>query len=345
MQLQEFRSSLARGGVLSGNRGLTPITPSSAASDWAGPFSSRTTNIGPHASALSASFGPSLSLKDEATRAVSPGPASAPLGLRWPHDAQSTRTRARAVSAVRTSSAYVDTAGHVLPVLSVIDPVQTNITSHAVQEPSLPKEDESVTPTESSVSSPRSSEFAMTALRPPEEVESADAFGVMSPTATDFPSSPFDRSLILAHLGMGSMHQQASASVSAGTPALRSKPALPSEESSGLGAQPSDRLRSKISAPDLQEQRQLQSLQTQIEAQLPKRGPAVEAPSSGTGVDDALMSPRATEFTQNPFAMSFSVVPPAAAVPEDATRAPDMDPRSPAHKGASPITRNIGDVL
>ncbi len=78
---------------------------------------------------------------------------------------------------------------------------------------------------------------------------------------------------------------------------------------------------------------------------------------------DALMSPRAEEFTRNPFHLDLSSPtedvspasseetikdgtqkwnePPRQWTPEKLT----VDPRSPAHLGSSPIVRNIWDVL
>ena len=99
-------------------------------------------------------------------------------------------------------------------------------------------------------------------------------------------------------------------------------------------------LRGKISSPNIREQQQLQHLQVKIEALLPHRNS--HAPSTN-GIDEALKSPRATEFTQNPFALSLSV--PADSTTTEAPHSSDSDPRSPAQKGVSPITRNILDVL
>ncbi|KAL1392634.1 hypothetical protein HDK64DRAFT_75137 [Phyllosticta capitalensis] len=117
------------------------------------------------------------------------------------------------------------------------------------------------------------------------------------------------------------------------------------------------KLRAKFSNPDLQTQFQLRALQGQLENQLPDHGQDAHAES------DALASPRAHEFTQNPFHIDLEaslMSPPGARGPNNtALRKPvkvqsdsalklqplRMDPRSPAHAGVSPITRNIWDVL
>lgn len=90
-----------------------------------------------------------------------------------------------------------------------------------------------------------------------------------------------------------------------------------------------------------------------------------EAPQQAMDDLDALMSPRAEEFTRNPFhvdlrpsaedvspASSDETIkdgqsgriwsePPRQWTPEKLT----VDPRSPAQTGSSPIVRNIWDVL
>ena len=75
-----------------------------------------------------------------------------------------------------------------------------------------------------------------------------------------------------------------------------------------------------------------------IEASLSNRD--TESPSL-PHMEDLLLSPRATEFTQNPFALAMGE---AAESPQPA-HALESDPRSPAQKGGSPITRNILDAL
>lgn len=333
MQLQEFRSSLARGGVLSSNRGLSPITPTSALSEWTGPFSARSTDFGPHTDSLSARFPPSTARSEHFDSSV-----TSPLSTTADHWAATLPTgRTRAVSAVRTASAYVDTAGHVVPVLSVIEAPSTSSTpakSHSfipLTPDPVPRAIQAV----EQVTSPRTAEFATTALTPPQAVESADVFGIMSPTSTDFGSNLFDRSILLGQLGMTTHTQSV---VPTRAKSLKAeKGAEPHRDGSALTAPRT--LRGKISSPTLRQQHQLQSMQAKLEAKLHPRQVA-----EGTNEpDETLMSPRATEFTQNPFALAFEPV--TSIATNGNSVAPVTDPRSPAQKGASPIIRNIEDFL
>ena len=352
MQLQEFRSSLARGGLLPENRGLSPITPASALSEWRSPFSARSTETGPLSAALSVG---SASLHRpipdaDSLPALSPGPSSAPSGMPWPKDSASSNQRPRALSSMRTSPTYVDPAGHIIPSLNIVEPERQDIKTKTITVPTFPHNaDESATPTEP-LTSPRATEFAMTPLKPSAEVDSADAFGLMSPTSTEFASSPFDRSALLAQLGMGSMqhHDQVP---------IRTRSNNPPPKSRNLGT-PNKTLRGKISSPSIREQQELQRLQADIEKKLHieqqqnqqhqhQHQPTLlqSTPPTQTtneSFSDALMSPRATEFTENPFATALA--PPVPTKSEE-QKPTGLDPRSPAQKGVSPITRNIGDVL
>jgi tyrosine-protein phosphatase len=354
MQLQEFRSSLARGGLLPENRGLSPITPASALNEWRSPFSARSTDTGPLSAALSVG---SASLHRpipdaESLPALSPGPSSAPSGLPWPNDQAATSQRPRALSSARTSPTYVDPAGHIIPSVNIVEPERQELKTKAFALPAFPFEvDGSATPTEA-LTSPRSTEFAMAALNPSAEVESADAFGLMSPTSTEFASSPFDRSALLAQLGMGSMQHHDQVPLRTRSNNLQSK-------SRSLATPSGKMLRGKISSPSIREQQELQRLQADIEKKLhieqqqnhqhqhhhqplvPQFTGAAQPTLGGFG--DALMSPRATEFTENPFAIALA--PPKATTITEEQKPTTLDPRSPAHKGVSPITRNIGDVL
>lgn len=354
MQLQEFRSSLARGGLLPDNRGLSPITPGSALSEWPGPFSSRSIESGPQSAALSVGAN-NLHRSvpdDDSLPALSPGPSSAPSGMPWPKDHTEPSPRPRTLSST-TSPTYVDPAGHLIPSLNVIEPERPEIKTKTITVPTFPyKDDEAATPTENIVS-PRATEFAMTSLNPPSEVDSVDAFGLMSPTSTEFSSSPFDRSALLAQLGMGSMHQQDHGHARNQSVGSRQTANVPEQKSQTLHTPARRTLRGKVSSPSIREQQELQRLQADLEAKLhieQQQQQRDQPPANATGpsfasFEDALMSPRATEFTDNPFAMSLSP-PPGPAPPEEAQKTTTThDPRSPAHKGVSPITRNIGDVL
>ena len=338
MQLQEFRSSLARGGLLSGNRGVTPITPSSALSEWAGPFA-QNQNISPvsplAAVPMSAGVAPTSVSTVGPISAVSPGPSSAPSGLSWPKTEEAKDQRSRALSAVRPGSAYVDTSGHVIPMLKVVE-----VRSRAVKPEALhidttesKEEDKDATPTEP-VASPRSAEFAMTPLLPPKDADPADAFGLLSPSSTEYASSPFDRTTLLTQLGMAPVGEEEQPQRSK---SVKNRPKPLQEDQADMTKRLP--LRGKMSSPTLRERQQLQSLQARIEANLPQR-PSLSTHLSG--IDEALMSPRATEFTQNPFAMSAAE---PATSGDQSPNTSNSDPRSPAQKGQSPIVRNIEDVL
>ncbi|KAL5116417.1 tyrosine/serine/threonine protein phosphatase [Pleosporales sp. CAS-2024a] len=122
-------------------------------------------------------------------------------------------------------------------------------------------------------------------------------------------------------------------------------------------------IKTRFSSPNLREQRKLHKLQTAMESRLPKKTPM---PQHAADDLDALMSPRAEEFTRNPFRFEFQITSddnspvssnetikdgrnghdwtdpvPRQWTPEKAT----VDPRSPVQTGSNPITRNIWDVL
>lgn len=351
MQLQEFRSSLARGGLLPENRGMSPITPASALNEWRSPFSARSTDSGPLSAALSVgSANLNRPIPDaDSLPALSPGPSSAPSGMPWPKDSTTPESRPRALSSVRTSPTYVDPAGHLVPSLNIVEPERSEIKLKTITVPTFSHStDEAATPTEP-LASPRSTEFAMAPLKPSAEVDSADAFGLMSPTSAEFTSSPFDRSALLASLGMGSMQQH-------GHVPIRTRSSNSPPSARNLNTPGRKTLRGKISSPSIREQQELQRLQADIEKklhieqqqsnQLREQDPPTLSQSTqptDEGFGDALMSPRATEFTENPFAIALA--PPAVSTKPDEQRPTGLDPRSPAHKGVSPITRNIGDVL
>lgn len=334
MQLQEFRSSLARGGML-GDRTLSPMTPGSALSEWRGPFSSNPSPLPLRDGPLSAVVAPANRAATDESTAVSPGPASAPLAP-WAINNKGVSSRNRAMSAVKPATAYVDPSGHVVvPVLKVIA-VDTPYAQAPIVKPTEPAEQG---PQEEALPcSPRAAHFAMAPLQPPREVDAADTFGIMSPTSTEFSSSPFDRSSLLASLGMGSMRAEEEPSrPSLSLRARANSQATGQRRDLHPGVRPLVR---KISSPNLREQQQLQTLQAKIEAKFPAR----QAPQTEFSDVDALMSPRATEFTDNPFALPLA----SDMTKEDSvkvTTPPAEDPRSPALKGANPITRSILDVL
>ncbi|USP78270.1 hypothetical protein yc1106_05544 [Curvularia clavata] len=145
--------------------------------------------------------------------------------------------------------------------------------------------------------------------------------------------------------------------------ALPKAPSTPRSPSETFLATPGKTIRTRFSSPNMSEQRKLHKLQTEIQSKLPK----ASVPQHAADDIDALMSPRAEEFTRNPF--RFEIQSPgedASPVssnetikdgrnghvaweepvsrqwtPEKAT----ADPRSPVQTGVSPIVRNIWDVL
>ncbi|CAE7014146.1 hypothetical protein PTNB73_01084 [Pyrenophora teres f. teres] len=138
-------------------------------------------------------------------------------------------------------------------------------------------------------------------------------------------------------------------------------PTTPKTPSQTFLSTPAKAIRTRFSSPNMREQRKLQKLQTEIQSRLPP------VPQHAADDLDALMSPRAEEFTRNPFHFELqSPTDDASPVssnetikdgrnghslweeplprqwtPEKAT----VDPRSPVQTGSSPIVRNIWDVL
>lgn len=140
-------------------------------------------------------------------------------------------------------------------------------------------------------------------------------------------------------------------------------PATPQTPKELFLSTPVKGIRTRFSSPNLREQRKLHKLQTEMESKLPRKSPQ---PQHAADDIDALMSPRAEEFTRNPFHFTLQKpdddASPASSnetikdgrnghdweeplprqwTPEKQT----IDPRSPVQTGSSPITRNIWDVL
>jgi tyrosine-protein phosphatase len=350
MQLQEFRSSLARGGAL-GDRMLSPATPSSALSEWKGPFSDRATPMAGGDAKLPSTDAPAINGTSTEDVPISPGPSSAPSGVPWQIKQTGVSSRTRALSAVKPATAYVDPSGNVVvPVLKLIE----------VQSPRTTTFSQLAVPTTvktSQQSLPESPISAQTVTAPrtiSSPADPSDAFGLMSPTRREFGNNaPFDRASLLASLGMGSMRSDEEA------PRRRALSLRTNRGGQSLHVG-SRKLAGKISSPSLREQKQLQELQARIEKELGVRNGS-NGGQSGVSLNGAaeepLLSPRAEEFTQNPFALN-SAIPSkdrsaaATAMTKDggdgisnAVHLGLEDPRSPAIHGASPITRNIEDVL
>ncbi|KAF1936512.1 hypothetical protein EJ02DRAFT_448007 [Clathrospora elynae] len=143
---------------------------------------------------------------------------------------------------------------------------------------------------------------------------------------------------------------------------LSTAPATPQSPSHAFLSTPAKAIRTRFSSPNMRDQRKLHRLQTEIKSQLPKPPVAQHAADDL----DALMSPRAEEFTRNPFHFEvhspvddtspvssnetikdgrnsyvWDEPPPRQWTPEKAT----VDPRSPVQTGGSPIVRSIWDFL
>lgn len=231
--------------------------------------------------------------------------------------------------------------------------------------------------------SPRSAEFAMSPFRPGEDDPS---FGITSPRETTFAPSPLrisprhqlpfappqEQSLSMAPLApaeadsmLGLTSPRATSFASSMSSAFpfppRVVPLRPSAENHKLDAEAGSDLRSQLgfsnnkSATDLYAN---YALNQPVQPLQPRRSPsplAVSPPKQEQpDFGDALMSPRATEFTSNPFREALSTPPVqplsndgetvVAGGSEEATPVPH-DPRSPPLKGSSPIPRNILEVL
>jgi tyrosine-protein phosphatase len=127
---------------------------------------------------------------------------------------------------------------------------------------------------------------------------------------------------------------------------------------------PAKGIKTRFSSPNLREQRKLQKLQTEMESKLPNKAPAPQYTADDL---DTLLSPRAEEFTRNPFHFDLQVSSPEDNSPTSSNETikegrnghdwsdpvprqwtPEkqtIDPRSPVQTGSSPIVRNIWDVL
>lgn len=242
--------------------------------------------------------------------------------------------------------------------------------------------------------SPRSSQFAMTPIK---QVEDDPSFGITSPRDASFAPSPVGSSPIhhspfalLSHdqtlfapmsqpddgimLGLSSPR---ATGFSSQMPSYfqappRIVPVQPSVESDAFNANARADLRSRLgfssnnarSTADLSSRHKADQARHQDPAPKSARSPPIVLPPAEDEPDlgDALMSPRATEFTKNPFhealtpttplkqdASTLEQVMSAQASVDDSMSsgmtAKQQDPRSPPLKGASPINRNILEVL
>lgn len=175
------------------------------------------------------------------------------------------------------------------------------------------------------LASPRSDTFAMNSIIFP---AAEDMFGLSSPRvekpAVDFPPRNTSRATAISALHPESAAAATTEAQKAGDRAkLRSKLGMSTSSSYDMRSEyvlaaKARELRPTIPPPEYRQSRTLDDL------------------------PDALMSPRATEFTANPFRDFLSSAPAKGSAANTPKKA---DPRSPAQKGASPIIRNILDVI
>lgn len=224
------------------------------------------------------------------------------------------------------------------------------------------KDDE---PETNGLMSPRASEFHMTPVAPKEGP--SDPFGMFSPFKSEFSADVHHPVQTLAPPPPPYQALPQSSNPSLSIPIATSQ--QPQEQPqqqwarastsappmSFLATPPRQRnLQKKISSPSLAEQRLLHRIQSNLEEKVvPHKSPSIGSPSSPQADDmEALLSPRATEFTKNPFHTALEeaiteqhVQAPAERDGSTTPRPSNDDPRSPAQTGVSPIVRSIWDVL
>ena len=375
MQLQEFRSSLMNGGRLPDNRCISPISPNAAFREWKAASPATPADATLNGLVDSPAAAPSFPCQPE--------PCPAAMDGQWAAAKPSFVLDQSVTSSTNSNTALVNPPSRpsdsipeivqpdsITPTGAVSDvpphidePAHTPTNSASATLPELAlrplrpspeavtgvpahMDEPARTPTNSA--SATLPDLALTPLQPSPEMDSADDFGIMSPTATEFQSSPFDRSALLAHLGMDPVRQNHKSPRRSTSLKFRRNPCDDDRQSGGDSLRPARRLRCKVSLPSLGEQQRLQSLQARIESSHPHRHYAMDTTPKEDVEAEALMSPRATEFTQNPFAMPVLSPSPAASPPpppDDVAPNTLEDPRSPAHNGLSPIVRNIFNVL
>lgn len=312
MQLQEFRSSLTTGVSRRsvGQRSLTPIEASISWNEWREPnrrsngfLEPRTPKTAP----LPPSVGNSKSAGGDDSGPITPGPSSAPSGLAWALDAQNGGSDGH-TSQFPVSNAEVAKRSSML----VVPTHQSRNANDGARllEKNRPRSlrldhyTSSLTPSHgvAALPSPRSEEFAMAPLQPSLAVAPEDSFGLMSPTTTEFQHSPLDREALLGSLGMGSAFHRNEQQQPRHAPVVKPR----SVHKDGLVSH----IRYDSKTPE-----------TTI---------------------DPLMSPRASEFMQNPFNV---VGQHDQDIGSSNTALTAEDPRSPPLKGSSPITAHIADFL
>ncbi|KAI9656518.1 MAG: hypothetical protein M1821_004725 [Bathelium mastoideum] len=389
MQLQEFRSGLMRAaadpvfyqkvyGTLPKRR-ASPKQPDSA---FSRPPATNLESRKEEETSLTAPLRSDGALSVQmaaagATDGIAPGPSSAPSGFAWPVDYRRSWGPNDSGTDMTQKSLpedvpYVSPTGDVVPGAQIAVAQQRPVTSEPTEMSRVPvniapirgtfateskqRSNLALQPPSPPLMSPRATEFAMSPLSqqasPLGQFNPDDDLGLLSPRAMEFTTSPFGQAALFGHsVTQADVEKQLHAAHPPPVPVSPQSPSSnsPLQESS---SPPLQSLNPKFSRPNLRDQMRLAQLQNQIEAQLPHRSPKSDASSGfGSPTDDleTLLSPRATEFTDNPF--HFEISPPEASQKEEKNLEQPVpkygaeDPRSPAQKGITPITRSIFDVL
>ena len=219
-----------------------------------------------------------------------------------------------------------------------------------------------------SLTSPRSSEFAMTGIVPPKTVQNEDNFGLTSPRE----NLSFAQQLQFPHRNSppslyAPPNKREAAFAGLHSPVVSTPKPFPPTSMLNTGYKRDDggasdrrNLRSRLgmstsSSYDMRSEYVLAAKARELASQ-PTLAPSPEhresfVQATQDDMSDALLSPRATEFTKNPFADILSTgaagEPTSCVVSGGRTEATEeKDPRSPVQKaGSSPIVRNIADAF
>ena len=196
---------------------------------------------------------------------------------------------------------------------------------------------------EEPLASPRSEEFAMAPVLP-RELDDTITLGLTSPRTESFFDLPYrfkapapPQSLPQRPIALQPIHDQANDHARA---QLRSQLGFSNSRSATdlqqYLNQPATAMPATVNRPFQQESR----MATTISTQAPEETAEVDYP-------DALMSPRAVEFTTNPMreALEAATSTTGGAAAARPVSPAESDPRSPPVRGANPITRDIFDVL
>ncbi|KAJ9624973.1 tyrosine/serine/threonine protein phosphatase [Taxawa tesnikishii (nom. ined.)] len=186
MQLQEFAGSLTRpnvkNNIYGGTRHLSPILTSPPYEQWARPDPLPEATAEPTAPKTAPLVSENVSPQEATARSnvlgVSPGPSSAPSGLSWPSRADVSERPTESKSTRKESAAYVDPAGHVVPVVKIIEDNSTPPARRSSAKKARPlslnlggstSRTSTAEVAPAPFLSPRSEEFSMTALQPPKQ--------------------------------------------------------------------------------------------------------------------------------------------------------------------------------